>query len=357
MAQLKTRHVSADEAQSKAGDRVYKTDKGLAVMKAAKAPASWDEESRSARFVMTSQAVDRYGDIVVTNGLDTAEFERNPVGILFHNSRTWPVANWANLEKMVRTRPARMEGDFVLLPSGGPIKEIEETEWMLANGGIRACSIGFVPDWDEIEFILDEEEKWTGGILFAKSELVECSICAVPANAGALVKSADGDMRLAKEMIEDILDNWAKTPEGLLLPRSDFEAQYRVTTEAVAADKSALKSTDAPSDGMEAVTTETGKPLVLQGGMKFVDAPEAPDAEGEKVAARQRELETRLDAFGNKMGEGLIEALAKRIGKMFGLKAAEPPPEPPAPPSAEEIAAAKSLAAETRARIAPKIAA
>ncbi|RVC05738.1 hypothetical protein EN883_03520, partial [Mesorhizobium sp. M7A.F.Ca.AU.002.06.1.1] len=196
------------------------------IMKAAKAPASWNKESRSARFVMNAQAVDRYGDIIVTAGIDTTEFERNPVALLFHNSRTWPVGSWGNLEKVLKGRPPRIEGDIVLLPAGGPVKEIDETEWMIANGGIRACSIGFMPDWDNYEMILDDEERWTGGIQFNKSILLEASIVAIPASPQSLIKAAGRDMNLARELLEDVLDNWAKTPEGLLIPMDEYRAKH-----------------------------------------------------------------------------------------------------------------------------------
>lgn len=227
----KFKRVSADEAQAvakaKRKDLVRDTSGGTSILKAAKAPASWNDTQRSARFVMTTEQVDRYGDIVVTAGGDLTEFNRNPVGLLFHNSRTWPVARWANIEVLSRTRPPRMEGDFVVLPSGGPVKEVDQAAWMIANGGITACSIGFNPNWDEVEMILDEEQEWFTGFKFNAWELLECSVCPIPANAGALVKSAQGDFNMAQELLEDVLDNWVKTPEGLLLSRSDFEATHK----------------------------------------------------------------------------------------------------------------------------------
>lgn len=228
---IKTKRISADEAMASRKDHVRETDRGMAVVKAARGPASWDKEARSARFVMTAQTVDRYGDIVVTEGIDTVEFEKNPVAPFCHNTRSWPVGTWGNLEKVLKGRPPRMEGDLMLLPAGGPCPEIEQLEWMLANGGIRACSIGFVPDWDDAEMILDEEGKWSGGIRWNRSELIECSPCVVPANPQAIAKMAAGNMRMAKELIEDVLDNWARSPEGVLMPRKDFEEAYRSVVE------------------------------------------------------------------------------------------------------------------------------
>lgn len=215
--------ISVDEIMSKRKDLQSGT---ASIIKAAKAPASWNKEKRTARFVMNSQAVDRYGDVVVTAGIDTAEFEKNPVALLFHSSRSWPVGTWSDLEKVLSGRPPRIEGTLNLLPSGGPVKEIDECAWMIANGGIRACSIGFIPDWDDYELILDDEGQWTYGVKFNRSILTECSVVSVPAAPAALVKDA-ANMGMAREIIEDILDNYTKTPEGLILPRSEYEAAHK----------------------------------------------------------------------------------------------------------------------------------
>lgn len=219
--------VSADEAQTNREKHMRGGAGGGQLVKAAKAPPSYDKDRRSARFIMTTQQVDRYGDIVVTAGADMTEFLRNPVGLLFHSSRTWPVANWTNVESILKGRPPRMEGDFEILAPGGPVPEVDQCAWMIENGGIRACSIGFMPDWDNVEMVMDDDGQWTYGYRFNEWELTECSVCAIPANAGALVKSAEGDGRLAQELLEEVLDNWVKTPEGLLLSREDFEKTYQ----------------------------------------------------------------------------------------------------------------------------------
>lgn len=234
---IKTKKISADEARAKRQDQLKDTSKGAAVLKAFRAPPSWDKDARTGRFVMTTQQVDRYGDIVVTAGGDTEEFERNPVALLFHQNRSWPIGRWDNLEKILKGRPPRLEGDCILLPEGGPVPEIDQAAWMIENGGIRACSIGFVPNWDDIEMILDEDGKWTGGLQFNIWELVECSVCPVPANPGALMKHANGNMKLAKDLIEHVLDTYAKTPAGLLMPRTEFEASYRTVVEEIKTPK------------------------------------------------------------------------------------------------------------------------
>ena len=100
--------ISADEFVAKRKDHTIEVGGKVGVVKAAKSPPSWDPARRAARFVMTTEQKDRYGDIVRTKGLHTEEFLKNPVGLLFHNSRTWPVATWENLEVRTLTRPPRL---------------------------------------------------------------------------------------------------------------------------------------------------------------------------------------------------------------------------------------------------------
>lgn len=206
------------------------------VVKAARAPSSWNKDARSARFVMNAQAPDRMGDVIVTDGIDLSQFEKNPVALLFHSSRSWPIGTWGDVEKLTKGRPPRLEGTMTLLPPDGPVKEVDEAAWMIENGGVRGCSIGFIPNWDEVEMILDDEGKWQGGLEFKACEMVEASLVPIPASPQSLIRSAGGEMRVAKEFIEEVLDTYTKTPEGLLLPREEYERAYKVTVEKISED-------------------------------------------------------------------------------------------------------------------------
>lgn len=221
---MRTERISADQAQELRKDQM-REDR---VVKASGAPSSWDAATRSARFVMSSQAKDRMGDVVVTAGLDLSRFEQNPVGLLSHGASVWPIGDWKNIEKILRGRPPRMEGDLVLHKAGGPIPEVDQSAWMIENGYMRGASIGFIPDWNEIEKVLGEDGSWAGGLQFNKAEVVETSLCGIPANPEALAKMADGNITMAREWVEDVLDNWARSPEGAIMARCEFEEAYRV---------------------------------------------------------------------------------------------------------------------------------
>jgi hypothetical protein len=221
--------ISADEAHAVRASHLRSGPDGKELlMKVASAPASWNPGTRSARFTMTAQSEDRYKDIVVTDGIDLTQFALNPVAPLQHNSGSWPIGDWANVEKMTRKRPPRMEGDLVLHEAGGPIPEIEQAAWMIERGYMRACSIGFLPDWNEVEKALDKDGAWSGGLKFNRSELLECSLCSIPALPGALAKGLFDGPNMAQEAIERILDGWARGADGTLLERGAFEDMYEI---------------------------------------------------------------------------------------------------------------------------------
>lgn len=232
----KFRKVSADEAQAKRKEHLKDGASGLVMVKGFKAPPSWNKETRSARFTMTSESVDRYKDIVVQAGLDITRFQENPQALIFHNSRSWPCGKWNDVQKILNGRPRRTEGTLEFLPEGVD-EDADRAARHVAAGSIRCVSIGFIPNWDAIEFILDDDEDWTGGFRYLESEMIECSVVPVPAQPDALVKDAGGDMKLARDLIEDILDTYAKTPEGLLIPLDAYEKAYRTTVEKIKEDE------------------------------------------------------------------------------------------------------------------------
>lgn len=294
---MKFKKLSADEARDKRKTHLYKAGSSEAIAKAAKEPTSWDKAARSARFVMSTQGVDRYGDIIVTAGIDTTEFMTNPIGLMFHAARQWPVGTWSDLTKELTKRPPRLEGNLNFLPADGPVKEVDQAAWMVANGGIKACSIGFIPNWDDVEGI-EDDDGFTIGLKFNSSILLETSICGLPANPQALIKEAGGDPVLARELIEDVLDNWARDPSGLLVPRAELLKTHEIVVRSLAADKTAPKATIVVHAPLVAkveekaglptgVTVEIAKPIPVVGlGIKAPTVEEKADADLASVLAK-----------------------------------------------------------------------
>jgi HK97 family phage prohead protease len=181
----------------------------------------YDASKRSQRFVMSSESKDLYGDIVRQGGLDIESFMKNPVALAYH-MHSAPIGTWSDLAK-VGGKSKRTEGTVTLFAEG-TTERSDEIGRLLAAGGLRACSIGFMPS--EAEWILDEQGRNTYGIEFLASTLLECSICSVPANPDALGKAAAGDMRLAVELFEGFLDTYCERTTGGLIVKKPFEDAY-----------------------------------------------------------------------------------------------------------------------------------
>lgn len=83
--------------------------------------------------------------------------------------------------------------------------EVDQTAWMLTNGGLSSASIGFAPNWDTVEKILGSSGIWRGGLRFNESELLECSVVGIPANPDALVKDSGSVERRLDEARQRVL--------------------------------------------------------------------------------------------------------------------------------------------------------
>lgn len=213
---------SIDEFLSARKDFVKSGD---ILVKAARAPASWNAEQRTARFTMSAEIEDRDRDIIVQAGLVIDEFLKNPVAPFQHNSWTFPIGTWKDVEKNLNGRPKRTEGTLVLVPEG-----TDEVADRLAKhieaGTIRACSIGFVPKSVRRREVPEDKKDsyYYPGYEILEAELVECSPVTIPANPAALAKSAANGNVFAREVLEEVLDNWIKNPAtGLIMPRAEFE--------------------------------------------------------------------------------------------------------------------------------------
>lgn len=223
-------HVSIDEflnARSpfvKSGDVLVKASR--------KAPSSWNKETRSGIFVMSAEVEDRDRDIVIQAGLDIDKFMENPVAPFSHRSGDFPVGTWSEVQKLLGGRPKRTEGRLTLVPSGKD-GNADRLAFHIDSGTIKACSIGFIPKAVTRREVPEDKRGsyYYPGYTIEAAELVECSPCVIPSNPAALAKSAAAGDVVAKEIIEQVLDEWTRNPAtGLIVPRAEFEAAHKAAT-------------------------------------------------------------------------------------------------------------------------------
>ena len=149
-------------------------------------------EDRRVRFTITTSTPDRERDVVATAGIETGAFELNPVVQWAHDYKTPPIGRCLSLERTGDKIVATVEfASAELNPFADQIYR------MVKAGFIKATSIGFRP----LEWVYNEARK---GVDFLKIELMEFSLCPIPANAEALVALRASGVELA------VLKAWAE---------------------------------------------------------------------------------------------------------------------------------------------------
>lgn len=207
--------VSVDEY---IGTRSLVTKDGI-VYRAAKMPKTFNAESRSATFVMTDETIDSYGDIVRAKGCKLDRFENNPICLLNHRADLI-LGTWSDVKRIVR----RIEGTTTIAKEG-TAPHVDMAYSLMSQGILKAASIGFMPL--KVERRLDDngEPLWSYDIL--EWEMYECSVVSVPANPAALAKSMKEGSMMARDLLEEVLDNYVKMPSGVIVAIKDIEAAHR----------------------------------------------------------------------------------------------------------------------------------
>lgn len=104
------------------------------------------EDERCVRAVISSSAVDREGDVLIPQGMNSKDFEANPVVMLMHSYYTLPIGKVTAIKRGEETVEAKIE--FAARPDDHP----EGEEWVPATifslfkqGVLNAFSVGFIP--------------------------------------------------------------------------------------------------------------------------------------------------------------------------------------------------------------------
>lgn len=278
------------------GDRKDYFNEDGALFKGVVNEKGFNSENRTANFVMSSQAVDRMGDVVVQEGMDLSNFLKNPVALAFHD-HTSPVGLWNDIKSVLNGRPPRTEGTLAL-HSEGTTQKTDEIANLLNVNGLRASSIGFMPK--DVQFIRDESGAWTGGFNISESELLECSVVSVPAHPAALMKDAGGNYKLLGEALEYILDTYCEKTAGALYVKSEYASLYR----------------DMKGNKTVVVTSEDAPVEELSADEIAEKEAEAAAEAAAAEAAAEAEKELEIDTDDKKVSN-IVQTVLKGLADMF----------------------------------------
>jgi HK97 family phage prohead protease len=140
--------------------------------------------------IITTEALDRDGEVVIPQGMNSTEYEANPV-LFFNHDYTQPIGKCV---KLTRT-PQAIKGEFVFAkrPEGYEGSYFPEFVASLVSQGIvKGVSIGYRPEDGGLRRATIDDRKRYGpsvSTVFSKWKLLEVSVAPLPANPTALVSA------------------------------------------------------------------------------------------------------------------------------------------------------------------------
>ena len=180
--------------------------------------------------MISTEDVDRDGDIVRATGAKIENYLKNPVVLFAHDYGDPPIARALSIEIL----PGRGLRATFQFPEWGSYEQADVIRRLWAAGFLNATSIGFIPlDWKRVDGQpMAEGEFYWGPKEFTSWELLEFSIVPVPANQSALrlavkalhqateakrgrVLSARNEQRIrnAQAALSEVLESLGEQPE------------------------------------------------------------------------------------------------------------------------------------------------
>lgn len=256
-------------------------------------------------FVLSDESRNSYGFVVKTAGIDTTQFQRNPVMLYMHDRESGVVGRWEN----IRVEGAQLLADAVFDEStelGAKVKK------QVDNGFLRCASIGI----EEIT-----QETLNGVETVVKCRLIEASIVDIPSNSNAVKlfrPSGSYTYKLSdlNASEPDAFRNAVIAALGLDLGASDMEI-LRAIEKAVSGTKNAEELlNNAVARGYIDAAQRDNLKLMAAGNrralMAYIDTQRQTQA---------RQIETMLKtAAGNAKILHYEIDLYRRIGEQMGVR-------------------------------------
>ena len=178
--------------------------KKVEVQIAAKA-ISIDKEKNTAVFVMSTETIDRHGDIIDQASWMLDHFLKNPAFFLQHRADQFPIGKWLNV--WLEADPDNVGKQRLVGEAEFRVKYEDAARAFdhVIEGDLNMVSVGFIPHR------VDYDEERDAFVLF-DCELLECSLVGIGSNRYALVKDKDPEVAAtrtlaieAKESLEVVI--------------------------------------------------------------------------------------------------------------------------------------------------------
>ena len=140
--------------------------------------------------IITTHAIDRDQDVVIPSGMNSKEYEANPV-LLYSHDPNKPIGKMVTM----RRGESSIDADFVLAPR----PDTHEGEWLpdtvgalMKFGALKGVSIGYMPlDGGVRRASKEDATKYGTGVkqVYSKWKLLEVSVVSIPSNQEALINA------------------------------------------------------------------------------------------------------------------------------------------------------------------------
>jgi len=150
--------------------------------------------------IVTTEVVDRDGDVMIAQGMNSKNYEANPILLGMHDDRKIPIGKCVS----IRRKAGHVEMDFELTPR--PANHVGEWEpemygAAIAFGSLKGVSIRFNPLAGGVRRANQADvQKYGEDCLqvYSKWELLEVSCVSIPANQEALIYAVAKAAKLSK---------------------------------------------------------------------------------------------------------------------------------------------------------------
>jgi HK97 family phage prohead protease len=157
-------------------------------------------------FVMSDGSIDRMGDVIEPAGWLLDNFQSHPIA-LFNHDRDQVIGKWLDVRVVGKQLLGRLE-----LAAAGTSALVDSIRKLVEQNILRAVSVGFRPL--EQKPLDENADKYFGPFRFLKSELLECSLVAVPANPNALATAKS--LGLSSDFLSEVFRKSADpTPRAI----------------------------------------------------------------------------------------------------------------------------------------------
>lgn len=139
---------------------------------------------------ITTETIDRDGEVLISQGMDTIEFDKNPV-VFYNHDYAQPIGRVTDLRRGAGKIDATIE--FAKRPDGFEGEFFPDfVKALVGQGIVKGISVGFMPKEGGVRKPTKKDKSMYGNDVsrvYSQWKLLEVSVAPLPANGDALVSA------------------------------------------------------------------------------------------------------------------------------------------------------------------------